>query len=190
MIKVTDFKSNLHVGALAVVLAFCVSACGSNSNNEASSNAAEEAPAAPSNESNDEATEEASAYEIVDGVIKIVLNSNDQMQFDLEEIRVKAGVTIELTLNHTGELPKETMGHNFVLLAPGTDIATYAGKAFGAKDNDYVPEGDETIAYTKMLGGGESDTITFTAPAAGEYDFICSFPGHFGLMYGKFIATP
>ena len=44
------------------------------------------------------------------------------------------------------------------------------------------------IAHTDMVGGGESSTITFTAPAAGEYPYICSFPGHFGLMTGKLIV--
>ena len=40
------------------------------------------------------------------------------------------------------------------------------------------------VAHTKLLGGGESDEITFTAPAAGEYPFICTFPGHFAIMQG------
>ena len=39
-----------------------------------------------------------------------------------------------------------------------------------------------------MIGGGQTTSITFTAPAAGTYDFICSFPGHSGLMKGKFIV--
>ena len=180
MQKASIFKSTICTAALGLIVIFGLAGCGGNASNTSDERSQESSGV----------VEEKTAYEIVDGVIKVILNSNDQMQFDLEEIRVKAGVTIELTLNHTGELPKETMGHNFVLLAPGTDIATYAGKAFGAKDNDYVPEGDETIVSTKMLGGGESDTITFAAPEAGSYDFICSFPGHFGLMKGKLIVTP
>ena len=39
-----------------------------------------------------------------------------------------------------------------------------------------------------MLGGGEETTIEFEAPAKGEYTFICSFPGHYALMNGKFIV--
>jgi azurin len=39
-----------------------------------------------------------------------------------------------------------------------------------------------------MLGGGETTTIAFTAPAAGTYDYICSFPGHYGMMKGKLIV--
>ena len=37
-----------------------------------------------------------------------------------------------------------------------------------------------------MLGGGESDTITFNPPEPGVYTFICTFPGHYMLMMGEF----
>ena len=40
----------------------------------------------------------------------------------------------------------------------------------------------------KLIGGGEETTVTFDAPAKGTYDFICSFPGHYALMKGKFIV--
>ena len=40
-----------------------------------------------------------------------------------------------------------------------------------------------------MIGGGESDTITFDAPEPGTYIFICSFPGHYQLMMGEFIVS-
>jgi azurin len=64
-------------------------------------------------------------------------------------------------------------------------------KAMKATTTDYVPTDDETkkevIAHTKLVGGGESDTITFTAPKEpGAYPYICSFPGHFALMQGVF----
>jgi azurin len=39
-------------------------------------------------------------------------------------------------------------------------------------------DADKVIAATKMLGPGETDTVSFTAPAAGTYDYICTFPGH------------
>lgn len=120
--------------------------------------------------------------------VQITLASNDQMQFDMDEIRVKAGQTVTLTLTHTGSLDKTVMGHNFVLLTQGTDIATFGQQAMMAKDTEYIPEGESVIVHTALIGGGESDTITFEAPAAGTYDFICSFPGHYALMKGKFIV--
>ncbi|WP_256377550.1 plastocyanin/azurin family copper-binding protein [Pedobacter sp. L105] len=40
---------------------------------------------------------------------------------------------------------------------------------------------------TKLIGGGESDTIMFTINEKGTYDYVCSFPGHSALMKGKLI---
>lgn len=117
----------------------------------------------------------------------VVINSNDQMRFDKSEIRVKAGEKIKLTLNHTGKLPKTAMGHNFVLLEKGVDMADFAMKAMNAKDREYIPA-KGVIAHTKLIGGGESTTIEFTAPAKGTYEFMCSFPGHYAMMKGKFIV--
>ena len=118
----------------------------------------------------------------------ITLNSNDLMKFDKNELRVFEGQKITLTLNHTGKMSKEIMGHNFVLLKKETNLNDFAQRAMLARENEYIPDGDETIVYTKLIGGGESDTITFTAPERGSYVYICTFPGHYGLMRGKFIV--
>ena len=118
----------------------------------------------------------------------IIINSNDMMKFDQNELRVFEGQKITLTLNHTGKMSKEIMGHNFVLLKKKTDLSDFAQRAMLARENEYIPKGDETIAYTKMIGGGESDTITFTAPEKGSYTYICTFPGHYGLMKGVLIV--
>jgi azurin len=123
------------------------------------------------------------------GEAVLEISGNDLMQYDKSELKVKAGQKVTLTLTHAGEMAKSAMGHNWVLLKQGTDMATFAAEAISAADNDYIPKDtDAVIANTKMLGGGESVTITFDAPAAGTYDFICSFPGHYALMKGKFIV--
>ncbi len=122
-------------------------------------------------------------------VVEITIEGNDQMRFNKDEIRVKAGQTVRLTLKHVGQMDKNAMGHNWVLLTQGTGIPEFGGAAVSAKDNDYIPEGtDKVIAHTKMIGGGESATIEFEVPEKGTYDFICSFPGHYSLMKGKFIV--
>lgn len=121
--------------------------------------------------------------------VEVVIESNDQMRFNLNEIKVKEGQIVVLTLKHVGKLPKTAMGHNWVLLKPGVKMAEFAQKAVQARDTDYVPEGsEEVIVHTKLIGGGEETTIEFEAPAKGEYTFICSFPGHYALMNGKFIV--
>ena len=118
----------------------------------------------------------------------VILNSNDQMKFDKKIIRVNSNQKITLTLNHNGRFPASSMGHNFVLIKKDVDVNEYALRAAGARNSEYIPEGDNEIAYTKMLGGGESDTITFDSPEPGKYVFICSFPGHYQLMMGEFIV--
>lgn len=124
--------------------------------------------------------------------VSITIEANDAMQFDKKEFEVTAGQTVELILKHTGKLAKLTMGHNVVILKPGTPVPTFAMAAMQASANDYVPTDEANaaavFAKTKLIGGGETDTITFTAPAAGTYEYLCTFPGHFGIMKGKMIV--
>jgi len=120
--------------------------------------------------------------------INIILNSDDLMRFDKNILLVQSGQKITLTLNHIGKMDKSIMGHNFVLLKKDVDVIAFAEKAVLAKNNEYIPEGDEVIVYTKLLGGGESDTITFDAPEKGYYTYLCTFPGHWGLMKGKLVV--
>lgn len=121
---------------------------------------------------------------------EVEINSDDMMKFDKAEIIVPVGTKIILTLNHTGKMAKNVMGHNFVVLNQGVDMQAYAQKAQVATDEEYVPasEAASVLAHTKLIGGGESDTIEFTVEEAGAYDFLCSFPGHYGMMKGKLIA--
>jgi azurin len=124
-----------------------------------------------------------------DGVVNVHMITSDRMKFNLRKITVKAGQKIKLTLTHTGKLDKRVMGHNVVFLKQGVKTSAFASKAAAAKDNDYIPEGStDMVANTKMLGGGETTTIKFTAPAAGIYDYICSFPAHYAMMKGKLIV--
>ncbi len=124
--------------------------------------------------------------------VKLVIECNDQMQFDKKEFEVTAGQVVELTLKNIGKLPKIAMGHNLVILAAGVEPPKYAIAAMQAKETEYVltdeANKEKVIAYTKVLGPGEETTITFTAPAAGTYDYLCTFPGHFGVMKGKMIV--
>ncbi|HRD57807.1 MAG TPA: azurin [Ferruginibacter sp.] len=125
-----------------------------------------------------------------DSTVTVHIEGDDQMKYNVNEITAKAGQKITIHIKNVGKLPKEAMAHNFVLLKSGTDVAAYAEKAIAAKDVEYIPasESDKVIAHTKMVGPGESDTISFDAPAAGKYDYICSFPGHYGIMKGVLIV--
>ncbi len=120
--------------------------------------------------------------------VKLEITGNDQMQFSTKTLEVTSGDKVTLVFKHIGQLPVVAMGHNVVILKAGTPIPTVATKAMVAKESGYIPQDPETkaliLAYTKTIGGGESDTITFTAPEPGDYPYFCSFPGHFSIMSG------
>lgn len=146
--------------------------------------AAGEATAEPSTEETDNV---ASADNTV---LEITIKGGDDMKFDKTTLKATAGQKIKLTLVHSGKLPKASMGHNFVLLKNGVNETDFATKALAAKDTDYIPAASsgDIIAHTGLVGGGESTTIEFTAPARGAYTYICTFPGHSALMKGKLMV--
>lgn len=119
----------------------------------------------------------------------IVVEGNDLMQFDKNLLRVKAGETVKITFKNVGELPKESMGHNLIVLKSGTDVTAFGGEAIKAVSNDYIPAtfASSIVAHTKLLGPGESDVIEFVLEP-GVYPYLCSFPGHYGIMQGQIVA--
>ena len=120
----------------------------------------------------------------------VQLKANENMRFDKELFRVKAGKKISLIFKNTGAKSAASMAHNVVILKSGVDIADFADVAHNAKAEQYVPSSLDSliIAHTKLVSGGESDQVEFMIPKPGVYDFICSFPGHWGTMQGKIVA--
>ena len=68
-----------------------------------------------------------------------VRRSNPLRPIDKKAFEVTTGQKVVLTLHHTGKLPKTAMGHNVVILKPGTTPPTFAMKAMTAAATDYVP---------------------------------------------------
>jgi azurin len=126
-----------------------------------------------------------------DKVCKLEITGNDLMQFDKKELKAGADcTTIELTLKHIGKLPAASMGHNWVLSTTADAMAVGNDGLGAGLPANYVKPGDKrVIAHTKVVGGGESDTIKIPASAlkkGGDYTYVCTFPGHSALMKGKF----
>jgi azurin len=124
-----------------------------------------------------------------DKVCKLEISGTDQMSFDKKELVVAPDCTsVELTLKHTGKLPAQAMGHNWVL-AKTADVAGVANDGMGAGlPKQYLKDGDaRVIAHTKVIGGGQTDTVTFPTSKltkGGAYTYFCSFPGHSSIMKG------
>jgi azurin len=126
-----------------------------------------------------------------DKVCKLEIAGTDAMQFDKKELAVAGDCTsVELTLKHSGKLPAQAMGHNWVLTKTA-DVAGVASDGIGAGfAKDHIKAGDtRVIAHTKIIGGGQTTSITFPTSALkkGEsYTYFCSFPGHSSIMKGAF----
>jgi azurin len=111
----------------------------------------------------------------------VALGTNGgEWQFDLATLEIAAGEEIVLIF-HNGA---KTTAHNWVLVEGGDDVATevntagaYAGEGAG-----YIADDPRIIARTAgLVKGGQSESVAFTAPAAGTYAYLCTFPGHFDL---------
>ena len=115
---------------------------------------------------------------------KVEITGNDTMKFDVVAIEAKPRQKVTVTLKNVGTMPKLSMGHNFVLLTQDMDPAKFVEAGTPHMGKEYIaPElANKVIAHTKLLGPGESDTISFAAPKSpGAYVYICSFPGHYAI---------
>ena len=122
----------------------------------------------------------------------VTVDSTDQMSYNTKEIVIdKSCKTFTVNLTHSGSLPKNVMGHNWVL-SKTADMAGVAtdGMAAGL-DKNYLKDGDtRIIAHTKIIGAGEKDSVTFDVSKlnpAESYEFFCTFPGHNSMMKGTVV---
>ena len=108
--------------------------------------------------------------------------NGDDLTFDTETLTAIAGAEVVLTFSNNAP----TQQHNWVLVQSGTkDNVATAGLM--AATTGWIPTDDERVlAYVDLLSPGENGEVSFTAPAAGTYQFVCTFPGHNATMFGTF----
>ena len=133
----------------------------------------------------------ASAPAAASGECSFELSGNDAMQFSSKEIAIPASCQqFTVRFKHAGSMPKASMGHN-VVIAKTSDLNGVIKDGMKAGPAaDYAKAGDERVlAKTKLLGGGESDSLTLDVAAikAAPYSFVCTFPGHTGSMRGSIV---
>ena len=110
----------------------------------------------------------------------VELVATDAMKFSTTSIEARPGETLRIVVRSTGQMPKIAMAHNFVLLQPGTDPASFANEGAMHRGSDFIAPGlaGRVIAKTPMGGAGETVEVTLTAPGPGSYPYVCTFPGH------------
>lgn len=118
--------------------------------------------------------------------IKIGVDPSNPLGYDTKEFTVKAGQTVKLTFNNVHPVPQP---HNVVIGAVGSKEKLFAAAMQMATDpqgmaKGYIPETPDILFHTKLLQPNQSETIEFKAPAAGQYPYMCTFPGHGAIMNG------
>jgi azurin/glucose/arabinose dehydrogenase/lysophospholipase L1-like esterase len=107
----------------------------------------------------------------------------EEMRYDVESFTVKAGAPVELWFYNPDYMP-----HNIVIGQPGSaDEIGLAAEALGADGfaKGFVPASDKIVASSKLINHTQFELLNFTAPTEpGDYDFVCTFPGHWKLMRG------
>ena len=131
-----------------------------------------------------------STNEAVDVDVELELGvTPNVLEYDKEELRAEAGQTVRITFTNT-----DNMEHNLLFILPGTlpDVGELADEMMSSpegRDRGYVPDTPDVIASTPILDPGESYDLVFTLPdEPGEYQFVCTIPGHWRIMNGTLIV--
>ena len=119
-----------------------------------------------------------------DGVQELTIESvGNEMAYNLKELKVKAGGKVKITL--VNKATSEAMKHNIVIVKKGTSMKV--GQA-AISTMGVPPKTADVLAASDIAGPGKTVTVEFATPPAGEYEFVCTFPGHFAMMKGAFIV--
>jgi len=113
---------------------------------------------------------------------EIDISANDTMKYDTTAITAAPGESLRVIFTNAGTIPKDVMGHNWVLLNSGVDASAFASSASAFKDTGYIPTGrsGDIIAKINLLGPRKSGEVVFNAPTKpGVYTFLCTFPAHY-----------
>ncbi|MDF1825326.1 MAG: plastocyanin/azurin family copper-binding protein [Verrucomicrobiales bacterium] len=124
-------------------------------------------------------------------VFEVTLTA-DKVQFiyDIKEFTVKPGQQVKLTLiNPSDSVTRQP--HNVLIVKPGkkdvVGMAANAGMTDPAflTEKNAIPESEDILFHSKLIQAGEEDVVEFTAPEeAGEYPYLCTYPGHWAIMNG------
>ena len=111
--------------------------------------------------------------------------SGSTLEFSPMHVSAKSGTRLRLRFVNDGTLP-----HNLVVPKSEDDIDALVLAAYKAGDTNYVPVEmkDKLVGWTTLASPGESVEVSFVVPAAGEYTYVCLFPGHSNSMLGTLRA--
>lgn len=107
------------------------------------------------------------------------------LEFTPTRVSAKAGTRLRIRFVNDGTLP-----HNLIVPKSDDDIDALALAAYQAGETGYVPMDLQAklVGWTTLASPGETVEVSFVVPAAGEYTYVCLFPGHSNSMLGTLRA--
>lgn len=118
----------------------------------------------------------------------VIASVANKMKFNKKKLTVRTGEEVHLVFHNNAT--SKMLPHNWVLVKPGTQAEVAKAGLERGKSNDYLAPGPDILASTPLAAPGKTVSVTFTAPAPGTYPYICTVPGHHGLMNGQLVVGP
>jgi len=121
----------------------------------------------------------------------VIKSVREQMRYDTPRLVVVAGKPFEIIFENVDMMP-----HNLVIVQPGAreEVGLQAEKMPPRPDDQgrmYVPANQKILAATKLLDPGNRETLKLTAPETpGAYEYVCTYPEHWKVMYGQLLVVP
>ncbi len=115
----------------------------------------------------------------------------EQMRYDTPRLVVEAGKPFEVILENDDFMP-----HNLVVMKPnsrelvGVIADMMQPTQLDGQGRAFVPANPAILGATKLVEAGQSARLKLTAPEAeGDYEYVCTFPGHWPVMWGRLVVT-
>jgi azurin len=110
-------------------------------------------------------------------------SKGEDLAFDVTALSVSAGQAVTVVFKNNSVAQQ----HNWILVSGGESAAqaiAQAGMTAGAAANYLGADKANVVAESPLAEPNTTVEVSFTAPAAGTYLFICTVPGHYPLMQG------
>ena len=82
------------------------------------------------------------------------------------------------------------MKHNLVIVHKGSVNAVGLAAAQAGVAKQFIPNHKDVLFASTLTEPGQTAELIFDPPEAGEYEFLCSYIGHFAMMKGTFVVKP
>src|SRR6266568_4930998 len=121
----------------------------------------------------------------------VIRTVREQMRYDAPRLVIEADKPFEIIFENADFMP-----HNLVLVKPnarekvGVAAAAMKPDEIDAEGRAYIPGISDIVAATRMLQPGQRESLKLTAPSVeGDYDYVCTYPGHYQVMWGRMVVT-